>query len=233
MGCSARLNFYQKMRKILMVLSLLASLCCKAQMSPSQQQAYNFGRSMALIETGKSQLLSHDYDGAWESFREALFDLGNEEAAAYLGVMVELEMGLEKDLSLVDELYETAANGKNGFGRTAGRAAQQRIKRDGYWAATDENRTAFLQNLAISMQANGMNYGVGMGSMGSNSGSSTSSGSSCSGCGGTGRCTTCSGQGYYWHETGYYTGSSRKEKTTCPVCSGSGRCGVCYGKGRL
>lgn len=65
-----------------------------------------------------------------------------------------------------------------------------------------------------------------------NSGTTTS-GRKCISCGGLGKCKTCKGQGWYYHETGYYTGNTRKTKTTCPVCRGTGKCGTCHGSGTI
>lgn len=67
---------------------------------------------------------------------------------------------------------------------------------------------------------------------GSSSGSFSSS-RTCISCNGTGKCKTCNGQGWYYHETGYYTGRSGKTRTDCPVCHGTGRCGTCYGNGSI
>lgn len=66
-----------------------------------------------------------------------------------------------------------------------------------------------------------------------NNGSTSNSGRTCVSCNGTGKCKTCNGQGWYYHETGYYTGRSGKTKTTCPVCNGTGRCGTCHGLGSI
>lgn len=67
---------------------------------------------------------------------------------------------------------------------------------------------------------------------GSSSGAS-SSGRTCISCNGTGKCKTCNGQGWYYHESGYYTGRSGKTRTDCPVCHGTGRCGTCHGNGSI
>lgn len=74
-------------------------------------------------------------------------------------------------------------------------------------------------------QHNGYNSG--------NRNNKTTSGRTCISCNGNGKCKTCNGQGWYYHETGYYTGNSHKARTTCPVCRGTGRCGTCHGNGSI
>lgn len=215
------------MKKIIVLLFLLVPLCTKAQFD-SNQAAFNWGQSLMLVVQGRQKLASQDYDGALEAFREVFFDLDNKDAGFYLGAMVELGMGVETDHSLVDDIYGKAAE----MGSYDARAALKRISRQGYWGATKENRKAFCQQVAAKLQTDAMMSGGGTWGFGSGSSSSSSS-STCSGCGGTGRCTTCSGAGSYWQQTGTYTGTDTRQKTTCPVCRGTGKCGVCHGKGRL
>lgn len=79
---------------------------------------------------------------------------------------------------------------------------------------------------------NGNMFG-GSSNSGSSSGGYNSSAKTCSSCHGSGRCTMCSGDGYYWLQTGGYIGADIRRKQTCSGCGGSGNCRTCYGKGKI
>lgn len=198
----------------------------------ANQSVNNFADRLFILSLGKIEIINGNYDKAWKNFDEAMSKYNDAEAILYLGVMIELGMGVESKKDLAFDCYEIAAN----LGNSDAKAALRRIKSDGYWSATEEKRLWFRQSLSIQMGVSmtPVNSGGGIyqgGNSGGNSSGSYSNGRSCAGCSGTGRCTMCKGQGGYWLDTGMYIGESTKTWQKCTVCYGSGQCRVCYGKG--
>ena len=209
------------MKKYIFFLLLLVPMMCKAQFG-SNQAAINFGRAVSLTYDGQKALVEGDDDEAYEAFHTAYYDLNYNEAAVFLGVMVELEMGLQGNHSLVRKLYTIAAQS----GSANGRAALQRNNTTGFWPATSEMRKTF-RNMCAAM----INYSGSGGGMTFGGGSSSSSQYKCSGCNGTGKCTACGGTGKQT-STSYYT-DGHTIVSNCPICRGTGNCGVCHGRGSI
>lgn len=205
----------------------------KQTLNETNQATYNFADCLFTLNLGKIKIINGNYDEAWENLKEAMSKYNSAEAFLYLGVMIELGMGVESKKDLALDCYKTAAN----LGNNDAKAALRRIKSSGYWSATEAKRLWFRQALSIQMgvsmtpsNSSGGYYQDGN-SRGNSSGSH-SDGRSCSGCHGTGKCTMCKGEGGYWlKDTGMYIGKDIKTWQKCTVCYGSGQCRVCHGKG--
>lgn len=218
------------MRHFLFIVAVLfGALTLSAQyFNPYNNQSYNWGYGMALVQKGEIAIVNGNYEEAVAKFEEA-YELNYYPAAANLGLCYELGIGVDRDEYYADLYYEDGAE----HGNADCRRAINRINNQGHY--TEAQRATLLRNLTAYYQARFPSAGYvpagGYNSGTSGSGNSLSSGRTCISCNGTGRCTTCNGQGWYYHETGYYIGNSHQTRTTCPVCNGTGRCGTCRGQG--
>lgn len=212
----------------LLFLLLTCFLSISAQYyNPYNNSAYNMGYAMMCVENGKFSIVNGDYDEAFEKFEEA-YSLDHWPAAECLGLCYELGIGVDRDTYMADQYYEEGAN----HGNIPCRQAITRINNYGHYTASQ--RDTWIRNFIVYHQAQRGYVSPGTGSYDSGSSNGSSgSGRTCISCSGTGICKTCGGQGWYYHETGYYTGNSHKTKTTCPVCRGTGKCGTCHGSGSI
>lgn len=214
---------------LFIVAVLFGALALSAQYyNPYNNQAYNMGRAMALVDQGKEAIVNGDYEEAVAKFEEA-YELNFYPAAECLGLCYELGIGVDRDEYYANLYYEDGAE----HGNADCRRAINRINNHGHY--TEAHRATWLRNFRAYYQAQypSAGYAPAGGYNSGTSGSSSGSGRTCVSCNGTGRCNTCNGQGWYYHETGYYTGNSHQTRTTCPVCNGTGRCGTCRGQGSI
>lgn len=180
-------------------------------------------------------LINHEYGEAVNAFIEGL-EL-NPDNYEGLGVCFELGFGDEADRELALGCYKDGA--KKGSLKCKGQL--ERIKRSGFWPATETYRKRLIRSLKVQYgydDGGGFSGGGFMPNIrGSSSGGSGSSGGStyrtCPSCGGSGTCSSCHGSGGEWRDTGYYTGSGSRSWISCPSCSGSKRCFNCHGSGRI
>ena len=226
---------YLKMKNYL----ILFVIFCWASDSLAQNVDYgSFFRGQTLYHKGNYALMNNEFGEAVNAFAEGTnYHPDNYEG---LGICFELGFGDDADKETALDCYKEGA--KKGSANC--RRQLSRIKKNGFWAATKENRRRYINKLKAKYNYNssgGGNYGNGgytggTLTMPNNSGSGSSSGSTyttCSGCGGSGKCTGCGGSGKYWVDSGMYTGSGSRTQVNCGSCGGSGRCGGCHGRGRL
>lgn len=194
------------------------------------QQAYDFGYWSMRVTSAKISLAYGNYQVAYRVFEEASRH-NVVDAFCYLAVCYELGMGTSVDRNQAYRLYALASQ----YGNADGYAALRRIKNEGFWSATNQQRTQFCNNLKIQLESRYGRYPGGGNVDGSDNYHDPDydpyKGRRCAGCSGTGQCTMCKGKGGYWLNVGMYTGKDLKEWTTCSGCHGSGNCAVCYGKG--
>ncbi len=207
----------------------------------SYQQAYEYGRRMAeqmqqqeddnlrrnpTLMAGKMiQLLAFGTDDE-KAYEYAEYLAEEKDLVAgwfWLGVLNETGIGTSYSPSYAKTCYQNGAKKRNG------QSCKQRLTEISNGNELDENTVRkYCQNIVVMGSSVTLpDFGGGINSP-LNIQSST-----CSSCNGTGECKTCHGQGWYYHETGYYTGRSGKSRTDCPVCHGTGRCGTCHGKGSI
>lgn len=224
------------MVRILLLLSILITSAMtevKAQFmfgpGVSVQDAGRAGYADGLCIRGVSCIVSYRFTEAYKYFSQAYNEYNSANAAAHLGLMYEVGMGVNADHDKAWQFYSWAKS----KGNQLAAACIYRINNEGYWEATNENRKIVINKLCA---ANGINCPSGTYSVpnvGYGSGSSSSnSHKKCGSCGGSGLCTTCNGQGAYWEEVGLFTGG-KKKYITCPVCRGNKHCGVCRGNGYI
>lgn len=198
------------------------------------QNAANLGAGAGLYTSGVLHLINHEYDDAVNAFMEGL-ELHPDNFEG-LGLCFELGFGGKADRELALECYKDGA--KKGSSKC--RVQLERVKRFGFWPATETYRKKLIRGLEYSYGVGGASSGsggiYGGGGIPNNPGGGSSSGSTyrtCPSCSGTGTCSSCHGSGGEWRDTGYYTGSSTKSWISCPSCRGSKRCFNCHGSGRI
>lgn len=224
------------MVRILLLLSILITSAMtevKAQFmfgpGVSVEDAGRAGYADGLCVRAIGELVNYRFSEAHKYYAKAYNEYNSAEAAAHLGLMYEVGMGVTANHDKAWKFYSWAKS----KGNQLAAACIYRINNEGYWEATNENRKMVIAKLRV---AHGMNSGgaysapnVGYGS----SSSSSSSHKKCGSCGGSGLCTGCNGQGGYWEEVGYLSGHPKQIYTTCPVCRGNKHCGVCRGNGYI
>lgn len=221
------------MTRVILLLSILfSSFVCgaKAQFlfGPgfSVQDAGRAGYADGLCIRAVGELVNYRFSEAHKYYAEAYNEYNSAEAAAHLGLMYEVGMGVVANHDKAWKFYSWAKS----KGNQLAAACIYRINNEGYWAATNENRKLVIAKLRV---AHGMNSSGGYSAPNAGYDSSSSSSSShkkCGSCGGSGLCTTCNGQGGYWEEVGQLIGG-KKKYITCPVCRGTKHCGLCRGNG--
>lgn len=113
------------------------------------QQAASKGTGMGLCMRGQVMLSKGNYEEAFNLFKEAVSDYYNIEATFYLGACIELGIGVTPDKDVAKEAY-TIGSGENDVNC---RNALKRIKEQGFWEATENNRQAFCQLVKINLDA--------------------------------------------------------------------------------
>lgn len=177
---------------------------------------------------GMGAIRDGNYKKASELFQEAV-KLNNPDGFEGLGLMFELGIGYDRNLSTANEFYETGAK----YGSNKCRQAIQRINTNGHYSAS--YKSTYIENLKRQAQQYqnspiiGGGY-VGGGSTNNNSRSSGSTYSSgkntCPTCHGSGLCSYCKGRG--WNEITTAYGTSVKN---CIQCYGNKTCRGCGGRG--
>lgn len=191
------------------------------------QNAYEAGKqfgkiNIANIVDGKSAIINGDYATALTLFKESA-EAGNGEALFYYGAMYELGMGVYPDRDFAYKCYSIGSNKGNGDCLYS----LNRIKKDGFWEASETVRNNFRRLLKSYFESQNnaiMNTYI----QNNNSNSHNSGAHYCNSCGGTGICQSCGGNKTTTIDL-IYTGGQKV--VNCPVCGGSGKCTVCYGNG--
>lgn len=175
----------------------------------SNQQAFDYGRGMALYMQGKESICNGYFDDAMDQFEQAA-ELGFADACEGIALIYELGLGCSRSISNAQYYYELGAK----MGSQACKSAIRRINSQG-WMTSDQ-KEIWLQNFRASQRAQ---YGGGGYVPYGSGGGYNDVDHSCRACNNTGVCGGCYGSGISY-------GTTR-----CNMCYGSGKCMNCGGKG--
>lgn len=170
----------------------------------TNQVAAKQGMADGLCMRGKIELAQGNYDEAFKLLTKA-FKNNSREAIFYVGVCLELGMGIGVDRDLAKEFYDLGK--KMNVGDCID--AVRRIKTNGFWSANDSMREKFRRVLG-----NAMDITIEPGYISNSNGNSNSSSSS------SGRtCPYCNGTGYGPDQITYSPNYSGKNETVyCTKC---------------
>ncbi|MEE0978136.1 MAG: hypothetical protein UH625_01875 [Muribaculaceae bacterium] len=195
-----------------LLLALVSLVSADAQFynyNSGNQQAYEWGRGMALYFKGQQAVYEGNYDEAYTYFDDAQSH-GYIPAFEALGLLNELGISVARDTEWAQMFYEEGAR----KGDMSCRQALYRIANTGFYP--ESYKSQWLRGFRAMYEARNGGGGGYVPQYGDNVDDVDHS---CRACNNTGVCNGCHGSGYAY------------DNVRCNMCHGSGKCMNCGGKG--